>query len=218
MKYCSSLLKKYISVDVSADDIAQHLILKTAEIEWIEHREISEKIVIWYVTECSKHPDADKLNVCQVNCWDKWQYQIICGGANVRAGIFVPVALPGTVFEKAWITIEARKMRWIESNGMICSKEEIWINEDLDTHNIRELTLDLEDISDNDLWTPLKAKFPRLESYVLEVDNKWLTNRPDLTGHFGIACELNSIYRDAGKFAKNKVKDYFLNFGTNNFL
>lgn len=218
MKYSSSLLKKYISVDVSADDIAQHLILKTAEIEWIEHREISEKIVIWYVTECSKHPDADKLNVCQVNCGDKWQYQIICGGANVRAGIFVPVALPGTVFEKAWITIEARKMRWIESNWMICSKEEIWINEDLDTHNIRELTLDLEDISDKDLWTPLKAKFPRLESYILEVDNKWLTNRPDLTGHFGIACELNSIYRDADKFAYNKVKDYFHQFGTTNIL
>lgn len=218
MKYCSSLLKKYISVDVSADDIAQHLILKTVEIEWIEHREISEKIVIWYVTECTKHPDADKLNVCQVNCGDKWQYQIICGGVNVRAGIFVPVALPGTVFEKAWITIEPRKMRWIESNWMICSKEEIWINEDLDTHNIRELILDLEDISDKDLWTPLKAKFPRLESYILEVDNKWLTNRPDLTGHFGIACELNSIYRDAGKFTYNKVKDYFHQFDTTNIL
>lgn len=218
MKYCSSLLKKYISVDVSADDIAQHLILKTAEIEWIEHREISEKIVIWYVTECTKHPDADKLNVCQVNCGDKWQYQIICGGANVRAGIFVPVALPGTVFEKAWITIEPRKMRWIESNGMICSKEEIWINEDLDKHSIRDLVLDLEDISDKDLGTPLNAKFPRLESYVLEVDNKWLTNRPDLTGHFGIACELNSIYRDSGKIIYNKAKEYFSHFANTNIL
>ncbi len=211
-------MKKFISVDVSADDIAQNLILKTAEIEWIEHRIISENIVIWYVSDCQKHPDADRLNVCQVNCGEKWQYQIICGGVNVRAGIFVAVALPWTKFEKIWMTIEAREMRWVESNGMICSKEEIWINEDLDMHSIWELVLDLEDISDRDLGMPLKFKFPRLEWYVLEVDNKWLTNRPDLTGHFGVACELNSIYRDAGKFAYNKVKDYFNHFASTNIL
>lgn len=218
MKYSSSLVKKYISVDVPASDIAQNLILKTVEIEWIEHREISESIVIWYVTDCQKHPDADRLNICQVNCGNKWQYQIICGWENVRTWIFVPVALPGTVFEKAWITIEARKMRWVESNGMICSKEELWINEDIEKHSIRDLVLDLEDISDKDLWTPLKSKFPRLEWYILEVDNKWLTNRPDLTWHFGIACELNSIYRDSGKIIYNKAKDYFHQFDTTNIL
>jgi tRNA-binding EMAP/Myf-like protein len=60
----------------------------------------------------------------------KGEYQIICGWSNVRAGIYVPVALPGTVFAKAGITIEKRKMRGVESNGMICSKEELEINED----------------------------------------------------------------------------------------
>lgn len=77
---------------------------------------------------------------------------------------------------------------------MICSKEEIGINEDMELHSIRSLTEDLEDISDADLGIALKDKFPRLENRVFEVDNKSLTNRPDLTGHFGIATELNAIY------------------------
>jgi phenylalanyl-tRNA synthetase beta chain len=65
--------------------------------------------------------------------------------------LYVPIALPGTVFEKAGITIEPRKMRGIVSNGMICSKEEVGILEDMEKHSIWALTEDLEDISDTDL-------------------------------------------------------------------
>ncbi len=121
-------------------------------------------------------------------------YQIVCGGANVAVGLYVPVALPGTVFEKLGITIEPRKMRGIESNGMICSKEELGIHEDMEKHRIRSLTEDIEDITDSDCGIALREKFSRLESRVMEVDSKSLTNRPDLTGHFGTAVELNAIY------------------------
>lgn len=93
----------------------------------------------------------------------------------------MPVALPGTYFAKADMTIEKRKMRGIESNGMICSKEELDILEDMDLHSIWDLKEDFDDISDADLGTPLGHKYPRLHSYVLDVDNKCLTNRPDLT-------------------------------------
>ena len=194
MKYSSSLLKKFISINDTPENIAKNLILKTCEIEEIHHRNISESIVIGYVKSCEQHTDAEKLKVFIVDCWKKGEYQILCGGSNVAAGLYVPVALAGTVFEKAGITIEPRKMRGIESNGMICSKEELEILEDLEKHSIWSLTEDLEDISDKDLGTPLKEKFPRLEERVLEVDNKSLTNRPDLTWHFGVATELNAIY------------------------
>lgn len=194
MKYHSSLIKKYISVNDTPENIAQKLIIKTCEIEEIIERKISDSIVIWKILSFEKHPDADRLNVCQVSCGNKGEYQIICGASNVQTGIFVPVALPGTVFEKAGITIEKRKMRGIESNGMICSKEELGINEDQELHSIWELPLDLDDISDTDLGTPLADKFPWLNSYVFDVDNKGLTNRPDLTGHFGAAVELNAMY------------------------
>lgn len=221
MKYSEVLLKKFISVNDSAENIADKLILKTCEIEEVEKRNISDSIVIWFVTKCYKHPDADKLNVCEVDCGDKWQYQIICGWSNVREWIFVPVALPGTVFEKAWITIEKRKMRWIESNWMICSKQELWINEDIELHSIWDLIEDFDDINKDDLWVALNKKYPWLQSYTFDVDNKWLTNRPDLTWHFGTAVELNAMYNMIwneklenwnSKISFNKIKDYIKQF------
>lgn len=101
MKYTSPLLQKLISINDTPQNIAKNFILKTCEIEEIYERKISESIVIGYVTTCEKHPDADKLSVCQVDCGAKGTYQICCGGLNVAAGLYVPVALPGTVFEQA---------------------------------------------------------------------------------------------------------------------
>lgn len=216
MKYSEILLKKFISVNDSPESIANKLILKTCEIEEIATRKIAESIVIWQIIKCYKHPDADKLSVCEVDCGDKWQYQIICGWINVREGIFVPVALPGTRFEKADMTIEKRNMRWIESNGMICSKEEVWINEDTQLHHIWDLAQDFDDISKSDLWIALNKKYARLESYTFDVDNKWLTNRPDLTWHFGVAVELNSMYQKEISF--NKIKDYMWQFRSTNIF
>lgn len=218
MKYHSSLIKKYISVNDTPENIAQKLIVKTCEIEEIIERKISDLIVIWYVKSCEKHPDADKLNVCVVNCGNKWEYQIICGWSNVRAGIYVPVALPGTAFPKLGITIEKRKMRGVDSNGMICSKEELWINEDQELHSIWDLVLDLDDLSDVDLGVPLADKFAWLNNYAFEVDNKWLTNRPDLTGHFGAAVELNAMYNEAWKVSFNKVIEWMKQFQNTNIL
>lgn len=227
MRYSEILLKKFISVDDSPENIADKLILKTCEIEEIENRKISDSIVIWYVNKCYKHPDADKLNVCEVDCGDEWEYQIICGWSNVREWIFVPTALPGTVFEKAGITIEKRNMRWIESNGMICSKQELWINEDIELHSIRDLVEDFDDVNEKDLWIALNKKYPWLESYTFDVDNKWLTNRPDLTWHFGTAIELNAMYSEIWnvkwkmwneKISFNKIKDYMKQFTDQNIF
>ena len=78
MKYLSPLLKKFISVEDTPEHIAKNLILKTCEIEEIYERKISKKIVIGYVTHCEKHPDADKLSVCQVDCGTQGTYQICC--------------------------------------------------------------------------------------------------------------------------------------------
>lgn len=210
MKYHSHLLKKFISVNDTPENISKNLIVKACEINEVLERNISKSIVIGKVLSCEKHPDADRLNVCQVDCWKKWSFQIICGGENVKAWIYVPVALQGTVFAKAGITIEPRKMRWIESNGMICSKQELDINQDLDKHRIWDIATDLDDVSDTDLWTPLSDKYPWLDSYVLDVDNKSLTSRPDLTWHFGAGTELYAIYGKNVSF--NKITDYYKHF------
>ena len=216
MKYHLQLLKKYLSVQASPEDIAQNLILKTCEIEEIITRDLKESIVIGQITSLMRHPNADKLNVCQVNCGDKGAYQIVCGGENVAEGIFVPVALPGTFFEASGITIAKRAMRGVDSEWMICSKWELGINEDEEYHWIWNLGADL-DVSSDDLGVPMKAKFPWLESTVLEVDNKSLTNRPDLTWHFGAAVELNAIYPDSQK-KYNKIPEYLQHFDTTPIL
>ena len=216
MKYHLQLLKKYISLEVSPEDIARDLILKTCEIEEIHTRNLPKTIVIGKITSIQKHPDADKLNVCQVDCGSHGQFQIVCGGTNVAEGIFVPVALTGTTITATGITIAKRPMRGVDSEGMICSKEELEIQEDLEQHWIWNLWEDLE-VSDQDLGLALTDKFSWLDTTVLEVDNKSLTNRPDLTGHFGAAIELNAIYPDAVK-KYHRITEMMTQFQTTNIL
>ncbi len=211
MKYSLDLLKKFISINDSVENIVDKFTLKTVEVEEIIQRKIDKNIVIWKIKSVQKHPEADKLNICMVDCGNKGEYQIICGGTNVAPWIYVTTALPGTYFPKVDMTIEARKMRWVESNGMICSKAELEIPEDLDTHWIWDIQKDLNDLSDEDLWKSLVEKYSWLESKVIDVDNKWLTNRPDLTGHFGMAVELNAMYEN-NQISFNKVNEYFDNF------
>ncbi len=207
MKYHSQLIKKYIDIKDTPENIANNLILKTVEIEEIIERKLDKRIVIWKVVSAVDHPDSDHMSVCQVDCWSKWQFQIVCGASNVQWAKYVAVALEWTVFEKAWITIARRKLRWVDSNWMICSKNELWINEDTDKFWIWELDKDLE-VSDEDLWTSLTDKFEWLDSYVLDIDNKWLTNRPDLTWHFWVAWEFNSMYKPQWKIWFNALSKY----------
>ena len=213
MKYHSQLIKKYIDINDTPENIANNLILKTVEIEEIIERKIDKHIVIWKVISAENHPDSDHMSVCQVDLGPKWQFQIVCGAANVQWAKYVAVAMEGAFFPQAGITIAPRKLRWVDSNGMICSKNELWINEDTDKPRIWELDKDLE-VSDEDLGTPLTDKFEWLDSYVLDIDNKWLTNRPDLTGHFGVAWEFNSMYKPQWKIwfsALPKYQDDFAN-------
>lgn len=217
MKYSSTLLKRFINISDSLQNLSDNLILKTVEVEEIIERTIPESIVIWKIIEVKKHPDADKLNICMVDCGDKGIFQIICGGSNVAVWLYVPTALAGTYFPKVDIKIEARNMRWVESNGMICAKVELDINEDLDTHGIWDMAWDFDDLSDADLGKALTQKYSRLDTYVIDVDNKGLTHRPDLTWHFGIGIEFNSIFAN-DKISFNKIPEYFDTFEHTNIL
>jgi phenylalanyl-tRNA synthetase beta chain len=101
MKYHSQLLKKYLSINDTPENIANNLILKTVEIEEIIKRTLPPTIVIGKILKAEPHPDSDHMHVCQVDCGNKGTFQIVCGANNVAEGLLVPVALEGTVFEKA---------------------------------------------------------------------------------------------------------------------
>ncbi len=194
MRYHSSLIKHYISINDSVENIAQKLILKTCEVEETIQRILPDLVVIGKVISVRKHPEADKLIVCEVSCGEKGNFTICTGGENVKEGSFVPVALPGCYLPVIDLKIEPRKLRGEDSNGMICSKGELGINEDEEHHWIWLLEEDFDDLTDADAGVALKQKYPRLEVYIFDVDNKTVTHRPDLTGHFGLAWELNAMY------------------------
>jgi len=219
MLYTSNLLKRYISLDVDIEEIARELTLKTCEVEEIHHRDIPDLVVIWKVIEKTSHPDADKLSVCKVDCGKKWIFQICCGAMNVDADMYVPVALPGCFLPSLNLTIEPRKMRWQESNGMICSKAELWIPEDLEEKWIWILqytnskkTTEFHDITEIDVWISLSEKYPWLVSWTIDVENKTITHRPDLFWHFGISNELQAIFPSkttfsGGNIVKERMRD-----------
>ena len=220
MLFSWNLLKRYVNIKDEPKNIANYLTLKTCEIEEIHTRKIPDEIVIWWTTKCEKHPDADSLYITEVDCGEKWTYQIVTWAVNIKKDIYVPVALPGAYIAAKDLKIKPVVMRWVESNGMICSKEELGIAEDLDIHGIWVLDEDLNTLSKSDLGKKLSDEVPFLDNFIFDIDNKTLTNRPDLTGHLGQAIDLNAIYKRfwKEKIFMNNIPQIFEIFRNNNIF
>ena len=178
-------LNDYVDLsDLSAERIAELLSLHTAEVEGIEEVGAAiADVVVGEVLERAQHPNADKLSVTRVAYGADETVGVVCGAPNVRAGLkiaFAPVGskLPGD------LKIKRAKLRGEESCGMICSERELELS---DEHGgILELP------EDAPVGVPL-VEYLGLKDFVLELDNKSLTHRPDLWGHYGFARELAAI-------------------------
>ncbi|MCW8838210.1 MAG: phenylalanine--tRNA ligase subunit beta [Thiovulaceae bacterium] len=119
-----SWLNEWIDInDVSTDDLCKTFNSIGLEVDRIVNYDIPNKIIFGKVIECEQHPDADKLSVCKVDIGTSIR-QIVCGAANVRAGLDVIVATIGCVMPSDMV-IKPVKLRGIESEGMICSATEI---------------------------------------------------------------------------------------------
>lgn len=132
MKFTLSWLKSHLETTATVAEIADALTDLGLEVEGVENP--AEKLAdftIGYVESAEKHPDADKLKVCQVKTKDGMT-QIICGAPNARAGITVVVASPGTYVPGIDTTIGVGKIRGIESFGMMCSEREMELSEEHD--------------------------------------------------------------------------------------
>ena len=92
--------------------------------------ELSDKIIVGLIKDVKKHPNADRLNICEVDIAQKENLEIVCGAPNVIAGIKVPVATIGT--QLGDFTIKKTKIRDIVSSGMICSEKELSLGENHD--------------------------------------------------------------------------------------
>ncbi|HAR51103.1 MAG TPA: phenylalanine--tRNA ligase subunit beta, partial [Roseovarius nubinhibens] len=132
MKFTLSWLKEHLETTASVDEIAEALTDLGLEVEEIVNpADRLSEFTIGKVKEAEKHPDADRLNICQVET-DEGMTQIICGAPNARAGITVVVAKPGVYVPGIDTTIGVGKIRGVESFGMMCSEREMELSEEHD--------------------------------------------------------------------------------------
>ncbi len=114
------------ALTLTPEELAETLTLAGFEVEDIENRHSwASGVVVGKVTECKPHPNADKLSVTTVDVGSSEQLQIVCGAANVRADIYVPVATVGSYLPKIDLKIRPAKLRGVRSEGMICSLAEV---------------------------------------------------------------------------------------------
>ncbi|HLD20665.1 MAG TPA: phenylalanine--tRNA ligase subunit beta [Patescibacteria group bacterium] len=191
--------KKWVQEFVTASkglsdaDLSQHLTLSTVEVESVKDQAAAlDHIVVGVIESVAAHPNADKLQVCQVDVGGRTA-QIVCGGTNVAPGMKVAVALPGAWVkwhgEGELVEIKKTKLRGEDSEGMICSSNEIGLSQTEGDHEIRDLGG-----VDAKTGTPLATALG-LDDVIFDIEHKSLTNRPDLMGHYGMAREIAALTR-----------------------
>ncbi|MBE7013823.1 MAG: phenylalanine--tRNA ligase subunit beta [Ruminococcaceae bacterium] len=174
-------------VDLSGLDklkLINQFSLSTAEVEneiFFKGSDISG-IVVAEIKEVSDHPDSKKLHLLKVDAGDGKLTDVVCGAPNVRVGMKTAFAKVGAKIGE--IEIAPRALAGYTSFGMCCSEKELGISDD--NSGIMDLPLSFENGKD------LKEIFD-IEDIIFEVDNKSLTNRPDLWGHYGIAREFAAL-------------------------
>lgn len=183
MKFTLSWLKDHLETSATLDDILYALTDLGLEVEEVSNPgDRLKDFTIGKVISAEKHPDADKLKVCQVDT-DEGPSQIICGAPNARAGITVVIAKPGTYVPGIDTTIGVGKIRGIESFGMMCSEREMELSDEHD--GIIELQSGEVGVRFTD-W--LAANDPAKVDTVIEI--AITPNRPDALGVRGIARDL----------------------------
>lgn len=197
MKVSLNWIRDYVQLPADADlkKLAYDLTMSTVEVEDATDLGASfHDMVVGVINTIEQHPNADKLKVCKTDIGGRVE-DIVCGGSNLREGMKVAVALPGAMCkwhgEGDLVEIKKSKLRGVDSYGMICGAVEICLADLFPTKEEAHI-LDLSDF-DAPAGTPL-ADALDLNDIILEIDNKSMTNRPDLWGHYGIAREIAALY------------------------
>lgn len=133
MRISLNWLRELVEIKLNPEELAETLTMAGFEVEDIEDRRTwANGVVVGRVLERQPHPNADKLSVCQVDIGATETLNIVCGAANVRADIYVPVATTGTYLPNIDLKIKPAKLRGVPSQGMICSLKELGLPTDVD--------------------------------------------------------------------------------------
>ncbi|VWC70456.1 phenylalanine--tRNA ligase subunit beta [Burkholderia lata] len=188
MQFPESWLRTFVDPQLTTDELSHALTMAGLEVESLSKAAPpTSKIVVGRVLEVVKHPDADKLNVCQVDAGTGATLNIVCGAPNVAPGIKVPVALVGAELPPAEeggkpFAIKLSKLRGVESQGMLCSARELKLSED----HSGLLVLPEDTPVGQDIRETLN-----LDDTIFEI--KLTPNKADCLSVFGIARETAAI-------------------------
>ncbi len=190
MRVSLQWLKELVQTSATAlepETLAERLSVAGFEVDAIERLDLQAAgVVVGFVRDRQPHPDATKLSVCQVDIGADALLQIVCGAANVRAGIHVPVALVGATLPAVGLTIKPAELRGVASSGMICSLGELGLAGNSDGIAVLDALLDPVPA----LGTPVASSLG-LDDTVLEL--AITANRPDGLSMLGIAREVAAL-------------------------
>jgi len=182
MKFSENWLRSWVNPDLSSEDLSHVLTMAGLEVEALEDvAPAFNNVVVAQVLSVEKHPDADRLNVCQVNVGEAEDLTIVCGAANVAVGVRVPCARIGAVLPGDFV-IKQAKVRGVASFGMLCSAVELGLATESDG-----------------LWIlPDDAPVGQSMREYLDLNDKLITlkltpNRSDCSGMKGVAREVAAL-------------------------
>jgi phenylalanyl-tRNA synthetase beta chain len=181
MKFSVNWLHEFVDLPKNPEDIAELLTRAGIETKNIETRGANiDQVIVSQITASSRHPNADRLTVCEVDDGSGAKRQIVCGATNYKAGDKVPLALPSAKLPNG-TEIRKSKLRGVESEGMLCSPIELGFGED--ASGLLILSPDAK------VGAPIADLFPA--DTILDVEIT--PNRGDLLSHFGLAREIAAL-------------------------
>lgn len=186
MKISLNWIKEFVDLGgISVEDMVTRFGLSTAEVEGVEYKgKDIENVVVAKILTVENHPNSNHLHILTVDDGSGAPVQVVCGAPNVRVGLKTFFARVGG--NVCGNKINPCKLAGIESNGMCCGGNELGIEQD---------TTGIVELDDRAvIGTNIKDMLP-VEDAIIEIDNKSLTNRPDLWGHYGMAREFATIFK-----------------------
>ncbi|WP_319549270.1 phenylalanine--tRNA ligase subunit beta [Desulfogranum marinum] len=180
-------IKDYVDLpkDISPEELGVKFTLATCEVEGVETTGAHlEQIKVVEITTIEPHPDADKLRLVSFNTGED-EKRVVCGAPNVEVGKKVPFASVGVTLPGGF-TLTPKKIRGVESAGMLCSEVELGLSGD---HS--GLMILPEDAT---VGQTLAEHLGATSDILFDIDNKSITHRPDLWGHYGMAREFAAVF------------------------
>lgn len=185
----------------SPADLATKLTMHTVEVEGFTlQQDLFKGVVVGKLLEVEKHPNADRLRLTKIDIKSEI-LSIVCGAPNIEVGQLVPVATIGTILPNG-LEIKESEIRGEKSYGMLCAEDELGLGKSHDGIMILDSNAKVgQDFS----------KYLKFDDTILEIDNKSLSNRSDLWGHYGMAREISTFYniplKDYSTFLKTEIEE-----------